>query len=105
MLFDHYRFLLGWAMPIKFHLLKFLRTMVEGGADKGAPDLVVQDYIFKIDKLVDAIKFVTKEAEIYPLWLCPARAIYPKELDNLFSIPYKELFVDLGIYGYVIIGI
>ena len=86
-------------MPPKFSLLKFLRTAIEGGADKGPTDFCLQDYGVEISKLVSLIEFTIKETAIFPIWLCPARKICPEETQHLTVCPSETLYFDVGIYG------
>ena len=86
-------------MPPKFSLLKFLRSLIEGGADKGPTDFCLQDYGIEINKLESCIDFCIKETEIFPIWLCPARKICPKEIQHLTVCPSDALYFDVGVYG------
>jgi len=95
-----FRYILGWSMPPKFSLLKFLRSWIEGGADKGPTDFCLQDYGIEINKLESMIDFAIKETEIFPIWLCPARKICPKEIQHLTVCPSDTLYVDVGVYGH-----
>jgi len=95
-----FRYLLGWTMPPKFSLLKFLRSTMEGGADKGPTDFCLQDYGIEISKLESLIKFTIQETEVFPIWLCPARKISPKEIQHLTVCPSDALYFDVGIYGH-----
>jgi len=95
-----FRYLFGWSMPPKFSLLKFLRSTMEGGADKGPTDFCLQDYGIEISKLESLIEFTIKETEVFPIWLCPARKICPKEIQHLTTCPSDALYFDVGIYGH-----
>ena len=86
-------------MPIKFSLLKFLRSLLEGGAEKGPSEFCLQDYGVEINKLESLIRFTIEETEVFPIWLCPARKICPKEIQHLTSCPSDTLYFDVGIYG------
>lgn len=86
-------------MPIKFSLLKFLRTLVEGGADKGPTNFLLQDYIIEISKLESLIDFAITGTEVFPLWLCPARRICAKEVEHLTVYPSKNVYCDVGVFG------
>ena len=86
-------------MPIKFSLLKFLRTLVEGGANNGPTNFILQDYGFRIDKLGEGINFCINESDVFPIWLCPARKLCPKEIQHLTDFTSGDLFVDVGLYG------
>ena len=99
MIFDTIRYLFGWSMPPKFSLLKFLRSTMEGGADKGPTDFCLQDYGIEISKLESLIEFTIKETEVFPIWLCPARKICPKEIQHLTTCLSDALYFDVGIYG------
>ena len=95
----YFRYLLGWSMPPKFSLLKFLRNLMEGGADKGPTDFCLQDYGVEINKLQTLLELAIKETEIFPIWLCPARKLCPKEIQHLTVCPSDTLFIDVGVYG------
>ena len=86
-------------MPPKFSLLKFLRSKLEGGADKGPSDLCLQDYGVEISKLHSLLEFAIKETEIFPIWLCPARKLCPKEIEHLSVVPSDTLYFEIGVYG------
>ena len=96
-----FRYLFGWSMPIKFSLLKFLRTLIEGGAGKGPKDFVLQDIVFEIKDGLDAMKYLLDECEVFPVWLCPARKLMPKEIQHLTDISADELHIDVGLFGLV----
>ena len=86
-------------MPIKFSLLKFLRTLIEGGAGKGPKDFVLQDIVFEIEDGLAAMKYLLNECEVFPVWLCPARKLMPKEIQHLTDISPEELHIDIGLFG------
>ena len=52
-------------MPPKFSLLKFLRSVMEGGADKGPTDFCLQDYGIEISKLQDLVELSMNETETF----------------------------------------
>merc|ERR1712223_1340083 len=95
-----FRYLFGWSMPPKFSLLKFLRSVMEGGADKGPTDFCLQDYGIEIKKLQSLVELSIQETEIFPIWLCPARKICPKEIQHLTVCPSDALYFDVGVYGH-----
>ena len=86
-------------MPIKFSLLKYLRTLIEGGASNGPVSFLLQDYIIHINNLAEGLDFIIKEAEVWPIWLCPATKKCPEEIQHLTKYTSDQLFVDVGVYG------
>ena len=71
------------------------------GSGKTAPEFFLQDYIYKLEKLKDALVHVDEQTEIYPIWLCPLRVgeCFPEELQHLNTLAPKGVLVDVGIYG------
>ena len=60
-------------MPPKFSFLKYMRQNCLPQEVK--TNFVCQDIIYKLDILKDALKFIDNETKIYPIWLCPAKAM------------------------------
>ncbi|XP_051128559.1 delta(24)-sterol reductase-like [Andrographis paniculata] len=103
-----FRFLLGWMMPPKISLLK----ATQGEAiRKYYHDMhVIQDLLIPLYKLGDALEWIHREMEVYPIWLCPHRLfklpvktmVYPepgfelqlRQGDTLEA----QMFTDVGIY-------
>ena len=72
---------------------------MEGGADKGPTDFCLQDYGIEINKLQTLLELAIEETEIFPIWLCPARNLRPKEIQHLTVCPNGALYFDVGVYG------
>ena len=84
-------------MPLKFSLLKSLRRLV--GQDKEMNgNSVLQDYIIRLDNLKTSLQMVHKVQEVYPIWLCPARAWNKWNLNALEKMS-NTCYVDIGVYG------
>jgi delta24-sterol reductase len=112
-----FRFLLGWAVPPKVSFLKLTQT--QAIRDLYDRSHVIQDMLVPMNNLKQAYAVFDKEYDVYPLWLCPYRAVsykgsdaphrcFLKEPKNLttghdyLQIGEKmsyEMFVDLGAYG------
>ncbi|KAF2286377.1 hypothetical protein P3X46_007108 [Hevea brasiliensis] len=103
-----FRFLLGWMMPPKVSLLK--ATQGEAIRNYYHEMHVIQDMLVPLYKVGDALEWVDREMEIYPIWLCPHRLfklpvktmVYPepgfehqlKQGDT----PYAQMYTDVGVY-------
>lgn len=102
------RWLLGWMMPPKISLLK----ITQGEAiRKYYHDMhVIQDMLLPMHKVADALEFLHREMEVYPIWLCPHRLfklpvksmVYPEpdfELNQKQGdTSYAQMFADIGVY-------
>uniref|UniRef100_M4DQP5 Delta(24)-sterol reductase n=1 Tax=Brassica campestris TaxID=3711 RepID=M4DQP5_BRACM len=75
-----FRFLFGWLMPPKVSLLK--ATQGEAIRNYYHEMHVIQDMLVPLYKVGDALKWVDREMEVYPLWLCPHK---------LFKQPVKSM--------------
>ena len=93
-----FRYLLGWTLPLKFALLKFLNNKFGRGQLEGT-DWVCQDFIFKLEYLKEAIEKVDDATGIYPIWLCPSRFPIPDGMEHLTIAKREDVYVDIGIYG------
>ncbi|XWS69519.1 hypothetical protein CRYUN_Cryun04dG0185600 [Craigia yunnanensis] len=103
-----FRFLLGWLMPPKVSLLK--ATQGEAIRNFYHELHVIQDMLVPLYKVGDALEWVDREMEIYPIWLCPHRLfklpvktmVYPEpgfeHIRRQGDTPYAQMFTDVGVY-------
>lgn len=103
-----FRWLLGWLMPPKIALLK----ITQGEAiRKYYHDMhVIQDMLLPLHKVADALEFLHREMEVYPIWLCPHRLfklpvktmVYPEpgfeQHRRQGDTSYAQMFTDIGVY-------
>ncbi|CAL9109110.1 unnamed protein product [Musa textilis] len=103
-----FRWLMGWMMPPKISLMK----ITQGEAiRKYYHDMhVIQDMLLPMHKVADALEFLHREMEVYPIWLCPHRLfklpvktmVYPEpgfELDpKQGDTNFAQMFADIGVY-------
>ncbi|CAL9146591.1 unnamed protein product, partial [Musa hybrid cultivar] len=103
-----FRWLMGWMMPPKISLMK----ITQGEAiRKYYHDMhVIQDMLLPMHKVADALEFLHREMEVYPIWLCPHRLfklpvktmVYPEpgfELDpKQGDTSFAQMFADIGVY-------
>jgi len=75
-----FRYLLGWLMPPKVSLLK--ATQGEAIRNYYHEMHVIQDMLVPLYKVGDALEWVDREMEVYPIWLCPHK---------LFKLPTKQM--------------
>ncbi|XP_038973898.1 delta(24)-sterol reductase-like [Phoenix dactylifera] len=103
-----FRWLMGWMMPPKISLLKITQGEV---IRKYYHDMhVIQDMLLPMHKVADALEFLHREMEVYPIWLCPHRLfklpvktmVYPEpgfELNlKQGDTSYAQMFADVGVY-------
>lgn len=96
-----FRWLLGW-MPLKIGILKITET--ETTRKLYDENVIAQDMLVPISKLVESLECFDREFDIYPLWICPTRIIDGKHPGLLRAYRKEtgevdELFVDIGGYG------
>nr|AYF56481.1 delta (24)-sterol reductase-like protein [Phyllostachys edulis] len=103
-----FRFLLGWLMPPKVSLLK--ATQGESIRNYYHDNHVIQDMLVPLYKVGEALEFVHREMEVYPLWLCPHRLyklpvktmVYPEpgfeHHHRQGDTSYAQMFTDVGVY-------
>ncbi|XVF43409.1 hypothetical protein PTKIN_Ptkin02bG0037800 [Pterospermum kingtungense] len=103
-----FRFLLGWLMPPKVSLLK--ATQGEAIRNYYHEMHVIQDMLVPLYKVVDALEWVHKEMEVYPIWLCPHRLfklpvktmVYPEpgfeHQPRQGDTHYAQMYTDVGVY-------
>lgn len=103
-----FRWLLGWMMPPKVSLLK--ATQGEAIRNYYHDKHVIQDLLVPLYKVGDALEFVHREMEVYPIWLCPHRMfklplktmVFPEAGFELHQrqgdTSYAQMFTDIGVY-------
>ncbi|KAG6528204.1 hypothetical protein ZIOFF_010355 [Zingiber officinale] len=103
-----FRWLMGWMMPPKVSLLK--ATQGEAIRNYYHDNHVIQDLLVPLYKVGDALEFVHREMEVYPIWLCPHRLfklpvrtmVYPEAgFDHHHrqgDTSYAQMFTDIGVY-------
>ncbi|XP_039792058.1 delta(24)-sterol reductase-like isoform X2 [Panicum virgatum] len=100
-----FRFLLGWLMPPKVSLLKL--TQGEAIRNYYHDSHVIQDMLVPLYKVGEALEFVHREMEVYPLWLwlykLPVKTmVYPDPGFELHQrqgdTSYAQMFTDIGVY-------
>ncbi|KAE8699063.1 Delta(24)-sterol reductase [Hibiscus syriacus] len=103
-----FRFLLGWLMPPKVSLLK--ATQGEAIRNYYHEMHVIQDMLVPLYKVGDALEWVDREMEIYPIWLCPHRLfklpvktmVYPEpgfeHHHRQGDTQYAQMYTDVGVY-------
>nr|UIW24267.1 sterol sidechain reductase 1 [Digitalis lanata] len=103
-----FRFLLGWMMPPKVSLLK--ATQGEAIRNYYHEMHVIQDMLVPLYKVGDALEWVHREMEIYPIWLCPHRLyktpmkamVYPEpgfeHQRRQGDTHYAQMYTDVGVY-------
>ncbi|XVE74502.1 hypothetical protein DITRI_Ditri12bG0022200 [Diplodiscus trichospermus] len=103
-----FRFLLGWMMPPKVSLLK--ATQGEAIRNYYHEMHVIQDMLVPLYKVGDALEWVHREMEIYPIWLCPHRLFKLPVKSMVYPEPgfehhhrqgdthYAQMFTDVGVY-------
>lgn len=103
-----FRVLLGWLMPPKVSLLK--ATQGEAIRNYYHEMHVIQDMLVPLYKVGDALEWVDREMEVYPLWLCPHRLyklpcktmVYPEpgfeQERRQGDTPYAQMYTDVGVY-------
>lgn len=103
-----FRFLLGWLMPPKVSLLK--ATQGEAIRNYYHEMHVIQDMLVPLYKVADALEWVHREMEVYPIWLCPHKLfklpvktmIYPEPGFELHrrqgDTQNAQMYTDVGVY-------
>jgi len=96
-----FRYLLGWSMPPKFSLIKFMRQKLLPQDFKDHNDMVLQDFGFELKDLKHALQFIHNQTEVYPIWLCPSRhCIRDPGLEEFSTFKKEAVHIDIGVYGY-----
>lgn len=103
-----FRFLFGWLMPPKVSLLK--ATQGEAIRNYYHEMHVIQDMLVPLYKVGDALEWVHREMEVYPIWLCPHRLfklpmktmVYPEpgfeHHHRQGDTHYAQMYTDVGVY-------
>ncbi|KAI3711107.1 hypothetical protein L2E82_40958 [Cichorium intybus] len=103
-----FRYLFGWLMPPKVSLLK--ATQGDAIRNYYHEMHVIQDMLVPLYKVPDALEWVDREMEVYPLWLCPHRLyklpyktmVYPEpgfeDECRQGDTPYAQMYTDVGVY-------
>lgn len=103
-----FRWFLGWIMPPKVSLLK--ATQGDAIRNYYHDKHVIQDLLVPLYKVGDALEFVHREMEVYPIWLCPHRMfklplktmVFPETGFELHQrqgdTSYAQMFTDIGVY-------
>ncbi|KAJ6805159.1 delta(24)-sterol reductase-like [Iris pallida] len=103
-----FRWCFGWLMPPKVSLLK--ATQGEAIRNYYHDRHVIQDMLVPLYKVGDALEFVHREMEVYPIWLCPHRLfklpvktmVYPEPGFEMHhrqgDTSYAQMFTDIGVY-------
>ncbi len=98
-----FRFLLGWALPPEISLMKYCETQTTERLREKYH--VVQDMLVPVSALLESLRYLDTQYQLYPLWICPmAVRDYPRGMGFLHSLRTPEggedtLFVDIGMYG------
>ncbi|CDY42513.1 BnaC06g03450D [Brassica napus] len=103
-----FRFLFGWLMPPKVSLLK--ATQGEAIRNYYHEMHVIQDMLVPLYKVGDALEWVDREMEVYPLWLCPHK-LFKQSVKSMISpepgFEYEmrqgdtkdaQMYTDVGVY-------
>ncbi len=93
-----FRWLFGWMLPYNFGLLKLIRERYI--PEEAVNTFVLQDFGLPLKKLKAGIEFFHDEVDIYPLWLCPAKAMDTGPVQAIKDPANDPIHVDIGIYGY-----
>ncbi|KAK8921404.1 Delta(24)-sterol reductase [Platanthera zijinensis] len=103
-----FRWFLGWIMPPKVSLLK--ATQGDAIRNYYHDKHVIQDLLVPLYKVGDALEFVHREMEVYPIWLCPHRMfklplktmVFPESGFEVHQrqgdTSYAQMFTDIGVY-------
>ncbi|KAL5721426.1 Delta(24)-sterol reductase [Ranunculus cassubicifolius] len=112
-----FRWTMGWLMPPKVSLLK--ATQGEAIRNYYHEMHVIQDMLVPLYKVGDALEFVDREMEIYPIWLCPHKLyktpikamVYPEPgfetQGRQGDTQDAQMYTDVGVYytpGFVFRG-
>ena len=68
-----FRYLFGWLLPYNFGLLKKIREAWL--PEEATNNFVLQDFGLPLRHLKKGIEFYHDEVDVYPIWLCPAKAM------------------------------
>jgi len=98
-----FRCALGWLMPPNIFLLK--ATQTEAMRNYYHSMLLIQNVLVPDHKLHDALQFIHREMEIYPIWVCPIRLFYHgvktmvclEKIDNNTDRDNSQVYSNIGI--------
>ena len=64
-------------------------------------NVVLQDYIIRLDNLKTCLELTDSIQNVYPIWLCPARDWNKWNIDTYTRKNgiMDECYVDVGVYG------
>jgi len=93
-----FRYLFGWATPLKIPLLKLSQT--ETTKKLRERFCVVQDLLVPMRNLDAFLHQSEDDCGIFPVWICPMKVTKTPLKGFLHPLPDgDELFVDVGYYG------
>jgi len=93
-----FRYLFGWLLPFNYGLLKRIREAFI--PNDTTSNCVIQDFGVPIRHLKKSLEFFHEEVEIYPIWLCPAKAMDTGPVKALKDESNDPIHIDVGIYGF-----
>ena len=93
-----FRSLFGWLLPYNFGLLKLIRQAWI--PEEATNNFVLQDFGLPLRHLKRGIEFYHEAVEVYPIWLCPAKAMDTGPVKALKDESNDPIHVDIGLYGY-----
>lgn len=90
-----FRYLFGWLLPYNFGLLKKIREAWL--PEEATNNFVLQDFGLPLRHLKKGIEFYHDEVDVYPIWLCPAKAMDTGQfLATVFQRAGLEFYVFYG---------
>ena len=93
-----FRYLFGWLLPFNFGLLKKIREAFL--PEEATNNFVLQDFGLPLRHLKKGIEFYHDEIDVYPVWLCPAKAMDSGPVHALKDESKDPIHIDIGLYGY-----
>jgi len=93
-----FRYLFGWLLPYNFGLLKKIREAWL--PEEATNNFVLQDFGLPLRHLKKGIEFYHDEVDVYPIWLCPAKAMDTGPVNALKDESNDPIHIDIGLYGY-----
>lgn len=85
-------------MPYNFGLLKRIREACI--PEEATNNFVLQDFGLPLRHLKKGIEFYHEQVEVYPVWLCPAKAFDTGPVHAVKDESKDPIHVDIGLYGY-----
>jgi len=94
------RYLLGWAFPFNYQLLKYIKETVLGHDNLG-DIFITQDFLIPIPALKKGIELSAHMTDIWPIWMVPSKLHFDKRYEGQAVTPRSGdcMYVDLGVYG------